>query len=877
MYSENFDAGPPLGPQWNTYTSNAGGQIMVTGTYGTASGPYALVMDSGSSTGAYYNLNEAIWTVNLSSVNAPSLNFFHRDWSDDINNFSTDFSGHFNADGVAISSDAVTWHPIWNAPTSATWQQYTIDLAAQAATHGITLGADVKIKFQQYDNYTITTDGHAYDQIAITSPMTAEDWYKFTIDANESTTLALGASASGVKLELYDSSGALLATGHEANNVTQVINNFVATVAGVYYVRVSGNGADYRLVATKNADFDTELNDTQAAAQVLSGTDTALGYLGGTGGGTGIKMGLIQDSLPWSKTSNTVVAGQLGYTVTLIPSSSLATVDLSAYKLIVLAGDQSSTAYAAVQSNISRIEAYVAAGGVWVVNYAASSASLPYTYDVLPDAAGLSFIATSGTDINVLAPTSGLISGPGGIITNTTLDGGTSSDHGYTTGAIPAGGTSILSTGTASQVVALDYGYGLGHVLVHTIPVEYYNALGNFGQIFHKNLFNFAGSFTPGTYIDCYKISVNAGDPLTISTTTPGDGPDQFVNTLDPKIELYDPSGNLVASDDNSVPDGRNAKLAHNATMTGNYVVRVLSAGAGSGEYILNVNTLRLMVAVPVDVTEGMGTATGTVSLPEPVASDLVINLSSGNPARITVPSSVIIPAGQTSTPLPITILDDLLMQGPEQVTISASASGYNIGVGSITLHDNETANLTVSLPATATEGDGVLSGQGIITVSQAPSNDVLVSLISSDNTEITVPATVKILASQTSAIFDVTIVDDAIIDGTQTAAVTGHVENWTDGSASMDVQDNDRTLSIILPADAWEGQGTKIGAGNVRIGGSIGTNLVVSLVSNDTSELLVPATVTIPAGQTSATFNLTIADDSEHDGANGHSDGRRR
>ena len=41
-----------------------------------------------------------------------------------------------------------------------------------------------------------------------------------------------------------------------------------------------------------------------------------------------------------------------------------------------------------------------------------------------------------------------------------------------------------------------------------------------------------------------------------------------------------------------------------------------------------------------------------------------------------------------------------------------------------------------------------------------------------------------------------------------------------------------------------------------------------MSLTSNDTSELLVPATVTIAAGQTSAAFNLTIVDDSDHDGA---------
>jgi len=89
----------------------------------------------------------------------------------------------------------------------------------------------------------------------------------------------------------------------------------------------------------------------------------------------------------------------------------------------------------------------------------------------------------------------------------------------------------------------------------------------------------------PGDY---YRVEVNAGDELTISTSTPADGPGEFVNLLDPALELYDPDGNLVASNDNSPPDGRNANVAHTAAMTGTYTVRVLSA-AEAGEYVLHV------------------------------------------------------------------------------------------------------------------------------------------------------------------------------------------------------------------------------------------------------------------------------------------------
>ena len=87
---------------------------------------------------------------------------------------------------------------------------------------------------------------------------------------------------------------------------------------------------------------------------------------------------------------------------------------------------------------------------------------------------------------------------------------------------------------------------------------------------------------------DYYSIRVTAGDLLTLATTTPGDGPGEFVNTLDPKIELYDPTGALVASDDNGAPDGRNALLSYTALASGTYDVRV-TAAANLGEYVLSV------------------------------------------------------------------------------------------------------------------------------------------------------------------------------------------------------------------------------------------------------------------------------------------------
>jgi len=88
---------------------------------------------------------------------------------------------------------------------------------------------------------------------------------------------------------------------------------------------------------------------------------------------------------------------------------------------------------------------------------------------------------------------------------------------------------------------------------------------------------------------DWYQFLVDAGDTITLQTYTPGDGPLEFVNLLDPRIELYGPSGMSLLSDDNSAGDDHNARIVHVASESGSYRVRVTGVD-GEGEYFLSVD-----------------------------------------------------------------------------------------------------------------------------------------------------------------------------------------------------------------------------------------------------------------------------------------------
>ncbi len=93
------------------------------------------------------------------------------------------------------------------------------------------------------------------------------------------------------------------------------------------------------------------------------------------------------------------------------------------------------------------------------------------------------------------------------------------------------------------------------------------------------------------------------------------------------------------------------------------------------------------------------------------------------------------------------------------------------------------------------------------------------------------------------------------------------------DGLALDDVVISSGTPSpslalAITPTSFSETAGTNAATGTLSLNQAQGQNLVVSLASSDTSEVTVPASVTIPAGQTTATFALSAVDDAVSDGA---------
>lgn len=170
---------------------------------------------------------------------------------------------------------------------------------------------------------------------------------------------------------------------------------------------------------------------------------------------------------------------------------------------------------------------------------------------------------------------------------------------------------------------------------------------------------------------------------------------------------------------------------------------------------------------------------------------------------------------------------------------------------------------LLLSLPLTATEGDGVLVGAGCLAVPSPHLFDTTFTLTTNITNQLIVPPTVLLPAGQTSIVFDLTVVDDHLLNGSQSCSVSASALNYVVASSSMTICDNESAiLSILTPETFTEGSGTLIAAASLRVSQAPDTDVSVALTSSDTNRLIVPHTVIIPAGQTSATFNVTVPDD---------------
>ncbi|MBK8169877.1 MAG: PD40 domain-containing protein [Sandaracinaceae bacterium] len=200
------------------------------------------------------------------------------------------------------------------------------------------------------------------------------------------------------------------------------------------------------------------------------------------------------------------------------------------------------------------------------------------------------------------------------------------------------------------------------------------------------------------------------------------------------------------------------------------------------------VNTDDDVGGVTVSPTSGLtttevgGTAMFTVVLTAPPVADVVIPLSTSNPAEgDLMVAALTFTAMNWNVPQTVTVrgVDDFVQDGPVGYTIvtgaTASASaGYNglaVADVSLTNTDNDVAGITVSPTSGLMTSESGTSASFTIVLTSQPTSNVTINLSSSDPAEASVaPASVVFSSLNWNMAQTVTVmgVDDFVVDGSK-------------------------------------------------------------------------------------------------------------
>lgn len=184
-------------------------------------------------------------------------------------------------------------------------------------------------------------------------------------------------------------------------------------------------------------------------------------------------------------------------------------------------------------------------------------------------------------------------------------------------------------------------------------------------------------SFTSGaTSGPVLSFSLKAGD----GSVTPVDGDGSGVAAGNASVSATGyREFTLTASTLSAFVGGRVAVRLSNSALNGHWISAASSEDAvfSAPALIIEVANPSLAISVNPNVLkeDGSVTAVGTVTRTGDMSQSWTVNLSVNDTTEVAVPSTVTIPAGQSTAQFAVTALDDNDVDGAQQVTITARAT----------------------------------------------------------------------------------------------------------------------------------------------------------------------------------------------------------
>src|SRR3954453_13256988 len=255
----------------------------------------------------------------------------------------------------------------------------------------------------------------------------------------------------------------------------------------------------------------------------------------------------------------------------------------------------------------------------------------------------------------------------------------------------------------------------------------------------------------------------------------------------------------------------------------------------------------------------GGATTTGTVTLTAPAPSGgATIRLSGSMEGQVVVPPNVTVPAGSTTATFTIT--------GPSVAATSyvlvQAGLGFTAGTQAKLLEIRPGSTATPTLAGFSVSPTDIVSGsstQGIVQlVTSAPAGGGVMTLTSSNPAVLQVPPTVRVPAGNNSTSFPITTTAASVFTTVEVDASAGGVTR----SAFINLAAAPTAPSLVsLTIAPTSVPGGSNATGTVQLSSAAPSGGVsVTLATGNLSVAQPPPIVTVPAGQTQASFTVTTS-----------------
>lgn len=276
-----------------------------------------------------------------------------------------------------------------------------------------------------------------------------------------------------------------------------------------------------------------------------------------------------------------------------------------------------------------------------------------------------------------------------------------------------------------------------------------------------------------------------------------------------------------------------------------------------------------LTLIAPEETLQEGQTFNLTVSRPWETKWPLTVKLTTDHPNRFSFDTEVTIPANVSFVTVPVHTVNDDTPDVAIDAVFMVAKSGYETARGFVKLEDDDVPDITLDItPATLAEGAGAQAAIATLRRTKVTNNKITVKLTDTSKGMLYYPkSSITLDTGETEYQFAIGISDNDLQDGDRTVQLTAAVyisscscstAGTSAGAVTKDIviTDNDGpTLKISSSQSALiEG---KRDATQLIITRNTSTDqaLTVSLSCDRPNDVIFPASVTIPAGESSVTI----------------------